>query len=84
MMAMELPVVASDIGPLVEVVNPPVGGVVVPIGKPDKLADAIILLFKDKTKRIGIGLRARSFVEKRFSIKEQTIRHEDLYKKLVS
>ena len=84
MMAMELPVVASDIGPLVEVVNPPVGGVVIPIGKPDKLADAIILLFKDKTKRIGIGLRARSFVEKRFSIKEQTIRHEDLYKKLVS
>ena len=81
-MAMGLPVVATNVGGIPEVVEDGITGSLVPSENPALLADAIIdlLLNPEKSKQMGERGRERAF--KRFHSKEFAEKHEELYKEL--
>ena len=71
-MAHSLPVIASDIGGLPELVQSGADGVLVPPGDPGRLADAIRDLAADPDQAAELGRRARDLVESRFSLGRMT------------
>jgi glycosyltransferase involved in cell wall biosynthesis len=58
-MAAAIPVVGTDVDSLPEVVDPPRGGLLVPAGDPEALAEAADSLLSDDDRRRRIGLEAR-------------------------
>lgn len=84
MMSMGLPVVASDIGPLREVIGtgPEKGGLLVPPGDDQWLAEALVRLLRDAGLRNRLGHAARQRACRYFSIKSQVAQHERLYSEL--
>jgi len=82
MMAMSLPVVASTIPALREVVNPPECGIGVPPGQPEPLAEGLIRLLTDRVLRLRMGQAARKRAVDMFSIESQVKSHEVLYRQL--
>ena len=60
--AMEVPVVASDIGGLPETVRDGETGLLVPPAAPEQLADAVIRLLKDEPTRKEMGTAGRAMV----------------------
>lgn len=65
--AMELPVVATDVGGVPDVCVRSETGVLVPPRDPAALADAIVRLASDPTLRASMGVAGRSFVKERFT-----------------
>lgn len=65
--AMELPVVATDVGGVPDVCVRDETGVLVPPRDPIALADAIVRLASDPELRTSMGAAGRSFVEERFT-----------------
>jgi glycosyltransferase involved in cell wall biosynthesis len=61
------PVVASDVGGIGEVVKNDVNGLLVPPNDPEKLADAIRKLLRDKELREKYGRKGRQMIEAHFS-----------------
>ncbi len=68
-MAMELPVVATNIRGSRETVRDGVSGFLVEVGDIDALADALISLLADEDKRREMGMRGREIVSERFDEK---------------
>jgi len=64
--AMEIPVVATDVGGVPDVCVRDETGILVPPRDPDTLADAIVRLASDPELRASMGAAGRSFVEERF------------------
>ena len=79
-MAMELPVVAADVGGNREVVIDGETGLLIPPNNPEALAQAILKLLRDRDLARRLGRQGRSFVEKRFSIESMVTRTESIYK----
>ena len=71
-MAHSLPVIASDIGGLPELVQTGVDGALVPPGDPARLAEAIKELAADRDRAAELGRRGRELVESRFSLERMT------------
>jgi glycosyltransferase involved in cell wall biosynthesis len=67
-MAMERPVVATDVGAVSELVEDGVTGIVVPPDDPARLADAIARLLADSALRARMGRAGRARAEARFDI----------------
>ena len=67
-MAVGLPVVASDIGGLNEMINDGVDGLLVPPRNEERLAAAIVDLLSNDTLSKSIGIEARRFAEGMFAI----------------
>lgn len=67
-MAAGLPVVATDVGCLSEIVVPGETGVLVPPGRPEKLAAALTLLQGRPSEAQAMGRRGREVVRTRFPI----------------
>jgi glycosyltransferase involved in cell wall biosynthesis len=67
-MACGLPVVASDLGGLPEVVRPE-AGVLIPPKNPEALAEAVLKLLDDEPGRKAMGRAGRAWVEAEFSWK---------------
>jgi glycogen synthase len=63
-MAAGVPVVASDVGALPEVLDAPHAGVVVPAGDADALASAIASLLEDPERRRRMGASARTSAQR--------------------
>lgn len=63
-MAAGIPVVATSAGSLPEVVDPPSGGVLVPPGDPQALAEAVNALLDDSQRRSALGQSARVSAER--------------------
>jgi len=63
-MAAGVPVIASDVDALVEVVDPPNGGVVVPVGDAAALAHSALRLLGDPAERGRLSERARTSAER--------------------
>jgi len=82
-MAAGLPVVATQVGALVELIEPGETGLLVPRGDARALAEALLTLLKDQglAARLGAGGRARA--ERDFSAARTAQRVSEVYLELV-
>jgi glycosyltransferase involved in cell wall biosynthesis len=82
-MALGLPIVASDLEAVREVVEAGRSGLLVPPGDPEALALAIARLLDDRTLARSLGACGRRVFEQRFTLERSTTRMVDLYRDLV-
>ena len=82
--AMEVPVVASNIHGIPDVVDDGVSGILVPPKDIDALSLALVRLLRDGEERRRMGRAGREFVASRYSWTDSTRRMEALYDKLLS
>ena len=80
-MALGLPVVASDIPPVREVVEPGVSALLVPPGEPGSLAAAIDAMLADRERASAAGRRGREIFEGRFTLERSVRGMLDLYRR---
>ncbi len=78
-MACGLPVVATDAGGNREVVVPGGTGVLVPPGRPELLADAVLGLLHDRDRARAMGRAGRRRVEESFDLRRVVAAYERLY-----
>jgi glycosyltransferase involved in cell wall biosynthesis len=78
-MAMRLPVVASDVGGIPELIDHGRNGVLVPAGDERALASAVIGLFRDPARANQLASSARATIESRYSFARMVREFETLY-----
>lgn len=78
-MAAGLPVVASDVGGVPELISSGVNGLLVPPDDVDRLAGAMFHLFDDPSQAERLGLMARRHVEAHYSFGRMVAEFEALY-----
>ena len=82
-MAAAKPVVATDVGSLSDMVVQGETGFLVPPDHPEALAQAILLLLKDKTLALKMAEAGRKRVENNFTIERMVFEHEALFERLM-
>lgn len=82
-MAAGVPIVASRVGGLEEVLRDGHSAILLPPRTPRLLADAIHDLIRNPDKARMVGSNARRFIEEEYSIKAATSRVESVYESLV-
>ena len=82
-MASSKPVIATNSGGNPEAVEDGATGLLVPPEDPNKLAESILTLIKDKTKRNQMGEAGRKRAEKLFNIEKNVFRIEKVYEELL-
>jgi glycosyltransferase involved in cell wall biosynthesis len=83
-MASNLPIVASAVGGIPEMVEHGRNGLLVPAADPDALAEACARLLQDRELRKSMGLAGREIVGGRFNVAVQAQRMGDLYEELIT
>lgn len=84
-MATGLPVVASAVGGLPEIVLPGETGELVPAeASPRQVAEALVTILSDPARRSALGLAAESRVTSHFSMELAASRHRALYDRILS
>jgi glycosyltransferase involved in cell wall biosynthesis len=83
-MLASIPVVASTVGGIPEIVVPDSTGLLVPPGDPGALAQALRRLADDPQLRQDMGARCRSVALEQFTDKVMAARFEALYRELLS
>ena len=78
-MATALPVVATDVGGIPEVVRPGINGRLVPPDDAGALADAVLALMDDPAAAAALGRAARADVVRHYTIDRMVERFEQLY-----
>ncbi len=78
-MAMQKPVIASDIPPLKEVVIEKETGILSPVKDPESIARAVIGLLRDKELSKRLGKNGRRLTEEKYSLAGMLDRIEALY-----
>jgi glycosyltransferase involved in cell wall biosynthesis len=78
-MAMELPVIISDIPELMEIVQDSFNGLTFKCGDPDSLAEKITILLQNRELRIRLGQNARKTVIDRFGSENIALPNEKVY-----
>ncbi len=66
-MAAGLPVAATEVGGVPEIVEPDGSGLIFPPRRPDKMAEAIVTLLRDPVRRKQLGERGSEIARTRFS-----------------
>ena len=79
-MAQGLPVVASDLGGIPELVVPGETGLLVPVGDVEAIARALLDLVGDDARRARLGSAGRDRVMERFSLERMVSAYEALYR----
>ncbi len=82
-MSMKLPVIASRVGGIPEVVHDEKTGLLVTPRNPDEITNAVLNLLEDSKIRREMGVKAREIAKKKFSLEHCVRGHEKLYKKLM-
>ncbi|HEY0347413.1 MAG TPA: N-acetyl-alpha-D-glucosaminyl L-malate synthase BshA [Pyrinomonadaceae bacterium] len=82
-MACELPVIASRVGGLPEVVDDGETGFLSPVGDVDKMADDTVRLLTDKKLRRQMGRRARESAISRYSTDKIIPQYIELYERII-
>jgi glycosyltransferase involved in cell wall biosynthesis len=82
-MASSTPVIATNSGGNPEAVEDGATGLLVPPEDPSRLAECILTLIKDKTKRKQMGEAGRKRAEKLFNIEKNVSRIEKVYEELL-
>ncbi len=83
-MAAERPVIASDIGPLREIITNGENGILIPQKDPMALRSAILRLMSDRDLMKWLGEEGRKTVLKRFSLKKAIKEIEGVYEGIVN
>ncbi len=78
-MAGGLPVVASAVGGILEVIEEGKTGLLVPAGDARALADAVSRLMSDSALATRLGAAARAYVEERYSFDRMVAAFENIY-----
>lgn len=78
-MAMKLPVVATTVTGIPEIVEDGVSGILIAPHDEQALADAVIKLIQDPTRRKRLGESARKRVEEKFDINKNVKHYLDLF-----
>jgi sugar transferase (PEP-CTERM/EpsH1 system associated) len=81
-MASELPVVASDVGGIPEVVDHGVNGTLVAAGDPEALAQALAAYVRDPQRAAAHGRAARARIEQHYSMAAMLAAYLGLYDRL--
>ncbi len=81
-MAMGLPCVATDIGPIRDAVIDGEEALLVPVRTPDRLAAALVTVLTQPVLTARLGRAARKRVEAEFSLEIVVVRLESLYREL--
>jgi glycosyltransferase involved in cell wall biosynthesis len=79
-MAAGLPVVATNVGGIAELVTTPATGTLVPPAQPPALAAAILELVRNPGRAAAMGAAGRQRVEDEFDVRVVTARYEALYR----
>jgi glycosyltransferase involved in cell wall biosynthesis len=79
-----LPVVATAVAGIPEVVRDNVSGLLVPPGRATELGDALARVVADADLRRSLGEQARTFVRPRFGVEQYVSSITDLYDRLVA
>jgi glycosyltransferase involved in cell wall biosynthesis len=74
-----VPVVATAVGGTPELITHGVPGLLVPPGRPEDLANAVVSLLEDASTAEALRGAARRRVEERFSVARMIEAHEALY-----
>lgn len=82
-MASSKPVIATDSGGNPEAVDDETTGFLVPPEDPNRLAESILKLIENKTKRTQMGEAGRKRAEKLFDIEKNVLRIEKVYEELL-
>jgi glycosyltransferase involved in cell wall biosynthesis len=80
--ALGLPIVASDITPVREVVDADRSALLVPVGAPPELAAAIGALLDDPTRCRAFGLRGRQIYLERFTLEQSVEKMMELFREI--
>lgn len=83
-MASMKPVIAANAGGIPEIIQDGINGILVPVGDPNAIAEAIIKLVKDRNLAKELGFAGRDTVEKRFTIEENVCKIQDIYEELLA
>ena len=83
-MALGLPIVASDLPAIREVVEVGANALLVSPGSPGRLADAMRELLDDPARMKSFGARGREIFEERFTIDRSVEQMVDLYERVVA
>lgn len=83
-MASGLPVVATQVSGVTELVKETGAGLVAEVGDMDELARALVRLASDRPLRERLGVAARRVIEQRYSIETVAEKHETLYRRLLA
>lgn len=78
-MALSLPIIASDVPALAEVLERDRNALLVPAGSPDAFSDALRMLLSDPERRRAFGKRGREIFEQRFTLDTAMTRMAQLY-----
>jgi glycosyltransferase involved in cell wall biosynthesis len=81
--ALGVPIVATKVGGIPDVVRDGVTGILVPPRNPKVMADAIIKLLKDNSLRKNMSEESRRWIDNRFSAETMVKKFSDLYEELV-
>lgn len=83
-MSSGLPVIATEVGGIPEIVADGKNGFLVPPESPRELAEKILKLNADKKLRLRMGEEARRTVLERFTTEKVVPRYEEIYRRVVS
>jgi len=83
-MAAGVPVVASRVGGIPEIVEDGVTGVLVAPGDPAALAEAVAGLLGDRARRLRLAQAGRARVRAEFSVERMCGKYADVYRRLLS
>lgn len=78
-MALQKPVIASDLAPLKEVVIDGTTGLIIPVNDPGEMASRILYLLEHKEEAAQMALNARKLVEEKYSFNTMLDSTEALY-----
>ncbi|MBM4402397.1 MAG: glycosyltransferase family 4 protein [Candidatus Cloacimonetes bacterium] len=81
-MAMKVPVVASNVGGIPEIVDAGRSGFLIPPKDSQALAEKLLILLKNDKMREGFGSHGRKIVEEKFTLEKHVGRVEGIYSNL--
>jgi colanic acid/amylovoran biosynthesis glycosyltransferase len=82
-MAVGLPVVASSISGIPELVEDHVTGILVPERRPQAIAEAVSLVMDDVDLRASLGIAARQTISDRYNLRTNTIQLSHLFESVM-